>query len=192
LSEVATEPCLTTIEQHRIEGKETMSQQRPEQTPISDVMHKHTHCVTEQQSVEELLALFLQHGIGAAPVVADDGTPIGFVSKTDVIRELREHHEINSGAIGQQVQPWWDVARLSQLKVGDIMTPTLYTFSPTTTVADATATMAFEGIHHLPVIADSGELVGMLSSLDVLRWIAHNAGYQPADGQKGQIFKRPS
>lgn len=169
-----------------------MSPQRPEQTPISDVMHKHTHSVTEQQSVEALLALFLQQGISAAPVLDDNGTPIGFISKTDVIRELKAHHEINSGAIDQQVQPWWDVARLSQLKVGDIMTPTLYTFSPATTVADAIAAMAFEGIHHLPVVADSGELVGMLSSLDVLRWIAHNAGYQAADGQTGQIFKRPS
>lgn len=169
-----------------------MSQQRPEQVPIADVMHKHTHCVTEQQSVAELLALFLRQGISAAPVVNDNGTPIGFVSKTDVIRELREDHEKNSGAIEQQVQPWWDTARLSQLTVGEIMTPTLYTFSPMTTVADATATMAFEGIHHIPVVAESGALVGMLSSLDVLRWIAHNAGYQPADGLKGQIFQRPS
>jgi CBS domain-containing protein len=75
--------------------------------------------------------------------------------------------------------------------VGEIMTPTLYTFSPSTTVADATAAMAFEGMHHLPVVEDSGKLVGMLSALDLLDWFARQAGYQPADGKHGQVFKRP-
>jgi CBS-domain-containing membrane protein len=51
--------------------------------------------------------------------------------------------------------------------------------------------MAFEGMHHLPVVEDSGKLVGMLSALDLLDWFARQAGYQPADGKHGQVFKRP-
>jgi hypothetical protein len=50
--------------------------------------------------------------------------------------------------------------------------------------------MAFEGMHHLPVVADSGKLMGMLSALDLLNWIARHAGYQPADGKPGQVFIR--
>jgi hypothetical protein len=33
--------------------------------------------------------------------------------------------------------------------------------------------------------------VGMVSALDVLDWIAHNAGYTPAEGKEGRIFERP-
>lgn len=170
-----------------MQGTETMSQQQAERTPISEVMHLHAHRVTEQQSVGELVSLFLEKGINAAPVVDDNDRPIGFVSKTDIVRELKEHRTAHS-----QVQPWWDADRLSQVKVGEIMTPTVYTLSPATTVADATAAMAFEGIHHLPVVADSGKLVGMLSTLDLLGWLARNAGYRPTDGQSGQVFERPS
>jgi CBS domain-containing protein len=71
------------------------------------------------------------------------------------------------------------------------MTPTVYTFTSTTTVADAIAAMAFEGVHHLPVVEASGKLLGMVSALDVLDWIARHAGYTPARGKEGRIFDRP-
>jgi CBS-domain-containing membrane protein len=146
--------------------------------------------VTEQQWVRDLVSLFLDEGISAVPVVDGNGKPIGLVSKTDVVRAIKGGHAANSPEVDTHIQPWWDADRLSQLKVGEIMTPTLYTFSPTTTVADATAAMAFEGMHHLPVVADSGKLMGMLSALDLLNWIARHAGYQPADGKPGQVFIR--
>ena len=94
--------------------------------------------------------------------------------------------------IETQLQPWWDSDRLSQLHVREMMTFSLYTLSPATTVADAIAAMAFEGMHHVPVVTDSGQLVGMLSALDVLEWMARTAGYKPADGQHGQVFERPA
>jgi CBS domain-containing protein len=37
--------------------------------------------------------------------------------------------------------------------------------------------MAFEGVHRLPVVSDGGEVVGILSALDVLRWFGRRAGY---------------
>jgi CBS-domain-containing membrane protein len=71
------------------------------------------------------------------------------------------------------------------------MTPAVYSFTPETTVADATAVMAFEGTHHLPVVDEAGTLVGMVSALDILDWIARQAGYIPADSPEGRIFERP-
>jgi CBS domain-containing protein len=168
-----------------------MSQKRAEQTPISEVMHGRPYCVTEQQSIGELVSLFLEKGISAAPVVDDHGKPIGFVSKTDVVREIKGQRTAEPEEIDKHLQPWWDADRVARVTVGEIMTPTLYTFSPATTVADATAAMAFEGIHHLPVVEESGKLVGILSALDVLEWIARTAGYNPADGKHGRVFQRP-
>jgi CBS domain-containing protein len=169
-----------------------MRQQQAAQTPIAAVMHTHPYWVTAQQPVRELLALFVDKGISAAPVVDEQGRPIGFVSKTDVVRQ---HHKPSPGErheIDAHVQPWWDAERLSQLTVGAIMTPTVYSFSPETTVADAIAAMAFEGMHHLPVVEASGKLVGMVSALDVLDWMARHAGYTPAGGKEGRIFERPA
>jgi CBS domain-containing membrane protein len=156
------------------------------------MMHPHPYRITAQQPVRELLALFVDKGISAAPVVDAQGRPIGFVSKTDIVRQFHrpspeERHEIDT-----QVQPWWDAERLAQLMVGAIMTPAVYSFTPETTVADAIAVMAFEGTHHLPVVDASGTLVGMVSALDILDWMARQAGYTPAGGKEGRIFERPA
>jgi CBS domain-containing protein len=169
-----------------------MRQPQASQTPISELIHKHPYSATEQQSVGELVSLFLDTGISAVPVVDNHDKPIGFVSKTDVLRQLKEPRTAAASDRNTLVQPWWDADRLSQLQVKAIMTPAVYTCLPTTTVADVTAAMAFEGMHHLPVVAESGKLVGMISALDVLDWFARQAGYKPADGTSGQVFERPA
>ena len=52
-------------------------------------------------------------------------------------------------------------------------------------MAQAAALMTFEAIHHLPVVACNQEVVGMLSTLDIARWLAMRHGYLhrlPASG----------
>lgn len=173
-----------------------MSQQQAAQTPITTLMHPNPYRVSAQQSVRALFALFVDKGISSVPVIDDDGRPIGFVSKTDVVRQIHKSSTREDRETVTHIQPWWDAEwdaeRISELTVGDIMTPTVYTFSPATTVADATAAMAFEGMHHLPVVEASGALVGMVSALDILEWMARKAGYIPAHGQTGRIFERPA
>lgn len=155
------------------------------QTTIAAIMHPHPYTVTAQQPVQALLMLFVEHGISAAPVVDAQGQPLGFVSKTDVIRQLHR-------AQGEsQLQPWWDAERLAHVTVNTIMTPAVYSLTSETPIADAIAAMGFEGLHHLPVVDADGALVGMLSALDVLDWMARQAGYTPAHGPDGQIFLPP-
>ncbi|MBW2213707.1 MAG: CBS domain-containing protein, partial [Deltaproteobacteria bacterium] len=36
--------------------------------------------------------------------------------------------------------------------------------------------MAYEGIHRLPVVDAAGKVVGLLSSLDILHWLACKTG----------------
>jgi CBS domain-containing protein len=57
------------------------------------------------------------------------------------------------------------------ISVRQIMTPRcdLITLSPTAKVGDAGRVMAENRIRHIPVIADDGRLVGMVSQRDVLR-----------------------
>jgi len=88
-----------------------MRQQQAAQTPIATVMHTDPYRVTAQQPVRELLALFVDKGISAAPVVDEQGRPIGFVSKTDVVRQLRRPYPGERPEDATQVQPWWDAER---------------------------------------------------------------------------------
>jgi CBS domain-containing protein len=55
-------------------------------------------------------------------------------------------------------------------RVGEVMTRRLVTITPETHVEEAMDLMTQRRFRHLPVI-DSGDLVGMLSIGDLMRWI---------------------
>ena len=57
------------------------------------------------------------------------------------------------------------------------MSPVVLSVHESCNIGQAAALMAFEGVHRLPVVGDLGEVVGILSSLDVLRWFGRRSGY---------------
>ena len=54
--------------------------------------------------------------------------------------------------------------------------PIALTLGPRATVAHAAALMAREAVHHLPIV-DEGRVIGIVSSMDVMRWLAENDGF---------------
>jgi CBS-domain-containing membrane protein len=56
--------------------------------------------------------------------------------------------------------------------VADCMLPLAMTVTPTTPIARVAALMAWEGIHRLPVCGPAGDVVGIVSTLDIARWVA--------------------
>ena len=122
---------------------------------IAELMSRDVACVRDDVSVESLSALFRDRAIGAAPVVDGAGFPIGMVTKTDL---LREHAE-------------------NDVTVADLMTPMAYTLREDDPLSRAAAVMAVEHVHHLPVVAADGRVVGILSSLDFVRWVAAQSAF---------------
>ena len=57
------------------------------------------------------------------------------------------------------------------------MMPMAFSIHEDATVGEASAMMAVEGVHRLPVVDEDGDIVGMLSTTDVVRWVAERAGY---------------
>jgi CBS domain-containing protein len=126
-------------------------------TPISAVMTADVVCVTPDLTLDALLAILLERNFSGAPVVDGEGRPIGVVSKTDLLRE----------------------GQLPQTTVGDAMMPLVFTLAETAPLSQAAALMVEEGVHRLPVVSAEGRVVGLLSSFDVMRWIARESGYGP-------------
>jgi CBS domain-containing protein len=54
------------------------------------------------------------------------------------------------------------------------MLPLAITLDQSATVAHAAAMMSCEDLHHVLVVGDSGELVGVVSSKDVVNWLVSN------------------
>lgn len=155
-------------------------------TPIAEVMTAAVWCVTADVSVETVTAVFLERGISGAPVVDDDGFPIGLITKTDLLRERRvegdteDHQPLRIHTLaGDQIDlgPGFHADRVARATVGEIMTPVAFTLPERAPLARAAALMSFEGVHRIPVVSDEGQVVGILSALDIVKWVARQDGF---------------
>jgi predicted transcriptional regulator len=137
---------------------EDSSRSAADLTPVSEIMAKDVVAVRPELRVEDLEELLLARGISGAPVIDDAGKPIGIVSKTDLLRP-------RSAGDGEGV------------RVRDIMMSTAFCLSEGESIAKAAGLMAFEGVHRVPVVGQRGMVTGVVSPLDVMRWLARQHGY---------------
>ncbi len=139
----------------RVGALEGAAVEEIEHTSVVSIMGRRVLCVSPATSTALRRDLVLERGLTGAPVVNPDGTVVGFVSRADLLRDPRP------------------------ATAEEIMTPLAVTVSETASVAEASALMALEGVHRLPVVNDamSGKVVGVISALDVLGWLARRCGY---------------
>jgi CBS domain-containing protein len=170
---------------------------RPNHVPVSAIMSSDVVCVQKDLSVEALITLFLERGFSGAPVVDENGHPIGLVSKTDLVRErhdddgLEEREPLcvrEDGGVEYELGPGFHAAAIARATVADIMMPIVFSLPEHATVAKASSLMVFEGVHRIPVVSPDNQVVGILSSLDILGWLSSTPGGSsaaPGSGRNG-------
>ena len=139
---------------------------RVTRTEVVQVMNGSVVSVRSDLRVDALRSLLLERQIGGVPVVDTQGRPIGMVTKSDLLRGR--------------------VPRDDPQTVADVMTAVPLAVSEQTTLSQAAAHMAFEGLHRLPVVAEDGHIVGILSAIDILRWLARLDGFLMPDHTERQ------
>ena len=137
--------------------RELDSLPRAKSTPIGEIMVRDVTSVPPHATTSELVLLFLARNVSGAPVLDAYRRPIGVVSKTDVLRAL---------ANGEEEQ-----------RAADVMTPVPLSLPENASIARASAVMAYEHVHRVLVVGPDGSLVGLVSTIDVLRWLAREVGY---------------
>lgn len=126
-----------------------------DQIPVTDIMTRHVVCAHPDLGLGALLEVMIQERLGCVPVVNEGEQPIGMVTKLDIVEHL--------------VAP---PPRLTPL-VADVMMPLAITLDDSATVAHAAALMAGEDMHHVMIVSHR-RLVGVVSTMDVTRWLARN------------------
>ena len=129
--------------------------------PAAAIMSTEVICAREDLEVDALLELMVVEHIGCVPIVDRDGRPIGMVTKLDAVEQL-----LVARTPGQV-----------PMTAGRLMMPLAMTLDARATVAHVAAMMAIESIHHVAIVAETGVLIGIVSALDVVRWLAANDGY---------------
>jgi CBS domain-containing protein len=131
--------------------------------------------VRAEQTLGELAEILTLHHISGVPVVDAEGQVKGVVSQSDLARRLAQiQHDQASlgyyhGLLDQSL--FSDVHLREVLKdgtVAEILTPYPFWVSPQADLREVIDLMLEHHIHRVPVL-DEGRLVGVLSTMDLLR-----------------------
>jgi CBS domain-containing protein len=112
--------------------------------------------VEETEPLTVAQSLLVEQRVPALAVVDVAHTLRGVITRTDVLRVL---------------------ATRSDATVGDAMSGIVFAMPLEAAIESAAALMAYEGVGQVVVTGREGELVGMVSALDIARHFAVRAGY---------------
>jgi len=57
------------------------------------------------------------------------------------------------------------------------MTPLTFTVDESTSLSQAASLMAYQQVHRAVVVSEDGMVIGMVSAIDILRWLGQRDGY---------------
>lgn len=143
----------------------------------ASIMTREVITVSPDATLSELCRMLAEDEISGAPVVDHRGQLVGMVSKTDVLQNLlsgRQSPGLPSatlqflGLSDTMAGMAEDGEEEAFGQVADFMTPDVESVTPATPIARAARRMSAKRIHRL-VVVDNGEVVGIITSLDLLK-----------------------
>jgi CBS domain-containing protein len=153
--------------------------------PVEQVMTRDVLSVQPDMTVKQMDRALLDRNVSGAPVL-DGQRLVGVVSRADAVRALYDDQSqatrisdfytspfpIPLPALDQLEKDSRKITRhLATLRVREIMTTDPLTVAPSDDVEEVAHLMASERVHRVPVVQD-GELVGIVSSLDIVACVA--------------------
>jgi CBS domain-containing protein len=122
-----------------------------------DLMTQNPMSLREGSTFAEAIGCMTDRGIGGAPVIDEAGRPVGVLTDSDLVVHKRE------GRAG--MKPVDEDRTL----VRDVMTPAVFTVRTTARAGAVIEHMRSLNVHRIFVVDEAGILVGVITSLDILR-----------------------
>jgi len=152
----------------------------PGDVRVSELMTREVEAVSPDTTLAEFCRLSAAGGFSGAPVLDVDGRLVGIVSRSDVVRatvlsgadDASGDHDDIVEMLSSRFIDLDEPRRPHGLTyVEEIMVRDVVTVTPDATVREAARVMVEHHVHRLPVLRE-GRLVGILSSLDLMRHLA--------------------
>lgn len=153
---------------------------------VADVMSTELQTVEPDLPLVELERKLIAHSVSGFPVV-EAGRLVGVVSRSDIVRmvDVERSREEQISDYQRMTAPVGDEAdesdsartgarvgaRLERMHVGDAMVRNVVTCAPDQSVQEAARVLLDHDIHRVPV-TDGDQLVGILTSMDLVRLVA--------------------
>jgi CBS domain-containing protein len=147
----------------------------------ADLMTTNPVSIAEGATIREAVALLTDRGFSAASVIDAAGRPVGVISRADILAHDAElmadtsaaaEYDSRSGLTapsGESLRSGFQVERVDRTRVREIMTPVVLSVAPEAPAATVVVQMWALKVHRLFVVDRAGVLVGVISTVDVLR-----------------------
>lgn len=165
----------------------------PAQAPVHDIMSREVHAVRADTPLAEAVELLLDKVYRALPVVDENEQVVGILTDGDLLGRAKllatsAQRELTQAEIVEELRR----LRQSGHTVNEVMTTAPVTVSTTTSIATAVSLMNRHDIKRLPVVDQTGRLVGIVSRINVLRAlseppVAETPRQAPPLGQSHQV-----
>ena len=140
---------------------------------VGELMNPDVVALRPEMTVPEAQEVLARKSVSGAPVVDDAGRVVGVVSQNDLVR--RSAHAptaAEAGSFFTSDADFEDLGRVpaapSATRVAEVMSRRVYQVARDTGVAIAANVMRERRVHRL-LVTDRGVLVGVVTSLDLLR-----------------------
>jgi len=136
-------------------------------------MTKPVLTITPEASISNAHQMMKEHGVRRLPVV-DHGRLVGIIT----IGDVREASPSDATTLSI-----WELNYLwAQLTVDKVMTHHVTTIRSDQSIIDAAQIMLDQKISGLPVLDETGTLIGMLTESDVFRMLVRSRSSEIANG----------
>ena len=135
---------------------------------VSEIMQTRVITIGLDDTLEHIQKLFEKHKFHHVLVV-DGGELLGVISDRDVLKEISPH--INTLSEDSRA------LKTLKKKAHQIMTRTPITAEKHTLMEDAASLMLSKVISCLPIVSGSGQIEGILSMKDILRFYIEKNGH---------------
>jgi CBS domain-containing protein len=154
-----------------------MSSQDNGHLNATDIMTSDVVCLNEDLDIHECEKILIDKGISGAPVVDLEGHLRGVLSKTDLVS-----YHYNAGEEEAGTEPAYRVEQGKGSRViefnapsaRDVMTPVPCVATEAATIPELAAPMGRREVHRV-VICRNRKVVGIVTSMDILKAIAAEA-----------------
>jgi CBS domain-containing membrane protein len=145
---------------------------------VGDIMTREVFALAPDTSLATAARLFARRHITGAPVIDRQARLLGVVTLTDLVDPARDRTDRIGQARFYRLNDhatsivWDDEGAVTpDGVVADVMSPFVLSIRPDASVVDAARLMVADDVHRLLVV-DGGQMVGIVSSMDVLRAFA--------------------
>lgn len=135
-------------------------------TTVGDVMTTRVIAVKRNADFKQIAQVLRQYRVSACPVIDDAGRVVGVVSEADMLYKTADG-DLPVGLIRLR----WklgEASKITAITAQELMTSPAVTVQPDVPVQAAARVMRDRRVKRLPVVGRDGELLGIVSRVDLL------------------------